>query len=461
MPAPSKKPPRLTPLESIEVDDSEDARMVGSAAPELLGAVEAYRAGNHQAALARFFEVTRDSLRSAVPKQLAQLYAAKALIGLELPHASWMLLDAIARDPHHALRLRALPWLGLLASHIDTDAVLESLVAYKPSERAALTRQKTALRERLAYLFGRKAFLNGDGSAAALLEEVGPNAPDYAKALFMLGVVHVRAKRPEAALQTFDGVMKALARPGVEEPDRLRAIATMARARVLFEQGQEQPAKLQQALDLYATARRFKSVGPDAQVEMAWAWLHLERADKALEVLNAARPLLRSRHAEVDGLEVMVHLKRCALDEAERTLQAARTRHAKIQAQIEVMLAGDVASAVPTTVALSAGRRDARTLTEQILTTAAQRTRLARILRRFAAIRQEQKRANELPLDFKQSAAGRQVTQLVSDAFDRTDKAVAEHLVAELTELGEITAGYLKSYDKLATELTALRQSGC
>lgn len=462
MPGGRGAPARLTPAATIEVDDSEDARLVGTGAPELLGAVEAYRAKHSQAALSRFFEVLRDPLRPPLPKQLAEIYAAKTLLDLELPHASWMLLDGIATQKHHALRLNALPWLGMLASEIDTDAVLESMQSYEPSERDALTQQKKPLLERLAYLFGRRAFLAGDGDGAAtLLEQVSSDAVDYPKALFMLGVLDVRAKRTDAALETFDAVTQALVRPGLDEPERIRGMATMARARVLYQLGEETPNKLDEALAIYRQAKDLEDVGEDARVEEVWTLFKLGRLDEASKALEAAKPMLTTRHAESDELEVMLHLERCSLADAETALKRARERHEEILAQIDEVLKGEVATHVPLAIALGARGRQPRTPLERVIAVAAGRTRLARILRRFAAIREEAKRADALPLDFRESAAGKKVRSLVDAAIARTQAQVGEHLTAELGELKEITSGYLKGMGKLEGELERRKKEGC
>lgn len=462
MPARGGAPARLTPVAEIEVDDSEDARLVGTGAPELLGAVETYRAGHAQAALSRFFEVMRDPLRSPLPKQLAEIYAAKTLLNLELPHASWMLLDGIATQKYHALRLNALPWLGMLASEIDTDAVLESMQSYEASDRAKLTHQKKPLLERLAYLFGRRAFLSGDGDgAASMLGEVSSEGVDYPKALFMIGVLDVRAKRPDAALETFDAVTQSLIRPGLDEPERIRGMVTMARARVLYQLGEEQPAKLQEALSIYQQAKSLEDVGEDARVEGVWTLLKLGRADEALKELESAKPTLTTRHAETDELEVMLHLERCALGDAENALNEARARQQEILAQIDEALKGDVTTHVPLAIALGVRGRKPSTPLDRVVAIAVSRTRLARILRRFAAIRDEAKRANALPLDFRESAAGKKVRSLVDAAIARTQAQVGEHLAVELSELKEITSGYLKSMDKLEGEIERLKKAGC
>lgn len=461
MPVRGTPPPRLSPVTEVEVDDAEDGRLVGTGAPDLLGAVETYRAGNHQAALARFFEVMRDPLRPSMPKHLAELYAAKSLLGLELPHTAWMILDGIAHASHHMMRIRALPWLGLLASHIDTDAVLESLATYDPADRKKLTRQKPPLMQRLAYLFGRHAFLQGEERASALLGEVGEDSADYPKALFMLGVTRLKAKEPDAALEMFDAVLASLIRPGLEEPERIRAMTSMARARVLYEQGDESPDKLVEALEIYKRAQAFDDVRGDARVETVWTLLRLERLDEAHAELAAAKPELSTRHAEVDGLEVMVQLQRCELDEAATLLAAAKERHRSIQARIDELLKEGVADRVGEAVLFGARGRKPKTPDQEVIAIAARRTRLARMLRRFTAIREEQKKANALPLDFKQSAAGKKVSELVDAAIARTETAVAEHLAAELKELAEITAGHLAEYEKMEKELAARRSSGC
>ncbi len=461
MPAREAAPSQLAPVAKVEVDDSEDARLVGQGAPELLGAVEAYRAGHAQAALARFFEVMRDPLRPSTPKHLAEIYAAKALLELELPHASWMLFDRIAKRSH-PLRLNALPWLGLLAGRIDTDAVLESLVHYTPSERDALTTQSKPLLERLAYLFGRQAFLKGDDAGAgALLGEVTAASSDYPRALFMLGVIDVRAKRADAALDTFDAVTGAVARAGIEEPERIRAMATMAQARVMYELAADDPNKLELALSAYRKARGLEDVAEDAKVESLWVLLKLGRVDEALTELSAIRPTLTARHAEVDQLEVLLHVEKCALDPAETLLSAATVRHKDVAARIAKVLAADGDAGVDRAVALGIGGAKPASPDDEVVVIATRRARLARILRRFGAIREEVQRAAALPLDFRESLAGKQVQALVDAAVLRTRQEVGTHLSAELAELEEITATHLASFDKLEAEIALRRKEGC
>ncbi len=460
MPTPAETPARLDPVAEIVVNDSEDSRLVGTAAPELLGAVDAYREGNSQAALARFLEVMRDTLRPPVPRQLAQLFAAKALLKLELPHAAWMLLDEIASDPHHALRLRALPWLGVLASRVDADAVLSSMKGYTAADRDKLSDQSPALRERITYLLGRRAFLSGK-DASALLGAVTADGMDYPKALFMLGVGDVRAKRLSSALQRFAAIDEAVVRPGLEDPQRIRALATMARARVLYELGGKEPSKLQEALALYETAVDMPGVEDDARIEKVWALVKLLQEEEALTELRSVRPTLRSRHAEADELEVLILLERCALPEAEASLDRAQTHHKEIVALIEGLLADSVASHIPAAVRLGAAEELPASGRERVIAIAARRTRLARALRRFDAMKKEKDVAAALPLDFRESKAGKKVLELVAAATARTDARVTAGLTSELTELSQMTEGYLTTFGELRVELEQRKASGC
>ena len=461
MPKRGAPPAKFRPVAEIAVNDSEDERLVAGGAPELLGAVETYRAGNHQAALARFFEVMRDPLRPALPKNLATLYAAKTLIALGLPHTGWMLLDKIATTPHHPLRVRALPWLGLIASDVDTDAVLESLEGYQLAEREQLTKQKEPLRHRLAYLFGRRAFLKGDAQTVTLLEEVGSDAVDYPKAQFMLGVVKLREQATKDAVATFQRVEEHAARPGVDDGARIRAMAMMARARVLYELGGEDPPKLDEALAVYRTAQSLEAVSGEAHLEAAWALVRLERAEEAKVALTAARSKLRTRHAETDALGVMIQLKMCALDAGQKSLDDAKARHKEILAEIDRIAKTDLSAQIEPALRFGIGNAQPANASQQAIAIAARRTRLNRILRRFKAIRDEKKKADALPLDFKESLAGRMVRDLVEAAVSRTEKAVALHLAAELAELKDITVTHLVDFDKMNVDLATLRASGC
>jgi hypothetical protein len=202
-------------------------------------------------------------------------------------------------------------------------------------------------------------------------------------------------------------------------------------------------------------------VGPDARVETVWTLLRLGRLDEGLAELEAARPTGHARHAEIDVLEVMLLLERCDLPAAQAALEAASARHDGVLRDIDALLAGDLAARVPDAVAMGIKGREPKTKADEAVAIAARRSRLGRMLRRFAAIRDEQRRANALPLDFRESAAGKMVKQLVDAAVSRTEKAVGEHLRLELEELREVTGHQLGELEKLRAALDERKKSGC
>lgn len=451
--------PEMTFAEPLAVDEGEDERLAGNGAPELTGPIEALRAGHAQAALARFVEVERDTLRPPFARQVAQLYIAKALFRLELVHAASQAFDELAAQPAHPLRLRVLPWVALLADATDTDAASETLRHFARAELAALGEQPRPLVERLAYLFGRQAMLAGEGDAALeLLGSVSQGSPDRARALYLSGVVHVQAGRRDRALEVFAAAEEAgWSMPGGDAAEELRTSAQLARARVLYEMGAEDKARLDEALALYLALAQGAGNPDDARLELASTLYQLERYDEAHDALAGARAGIDERDPEAAVMGVAIELMRCRLDDAEARLARARKRYQAArdgaQALASAGVDAEVLRALPAPAARSGeGRATALAL-------ASQGGPVGRALARRGAIRAERKKARALPLDFADSATGKAALALVDRAEAHNTEVLRRHLDQALSQLVRSLDAQLERMRKLELELASARAS--
>jgi hypothetical protein len=445
--------PALVSDEPLAVDESEDERMVGNGAAELTGPVEALRAGHAQAALARFVEVERDELRSPFVRELAELYIAKALLRLELPCASWMAFDALAARPGNALHLRVLPWVALLADAIDTDAAGETLGRFEAGDLAAMGKQPKPIVERLSYLFGRRAMLAGKPDEALdLLGAVSATSPDHARALYLTGVLHVGAGRRDEGLAAFVAAEEAgWAMPGGDAAEELRKSAQLARARLLYELGAEDKARLEEAHGVYLKAIQSPGNPDDARLELASTLYQLERFDEAADALAAARPGIDERDPEAAVMGAAIDVQRCRLDEAEARLSRVRAHYQAARAGAAELAKGGADPRL-----LPARGKDGRSVA---LALASHGGAIERGLLRRKAITAEKKRAAKLPLDFAASATGVETLALIARAEAHNEELLGKQLGKALAALEAGLAGQLERMEQLEVDVASARAS--
>jgi len=224
--------------------------------------------GEHTRAAERFYAL-EPYVRDASLRQEVQWYRAETLLAAELPNLAEQALDSVLADPSHPYHPRALDEAMRLAGERRQPERLVRLAEVASPEPGATP-------PHLSYTLGRAWLqLGKHEQAVAALRAVPADAPDYARARYVLGAAYTAAGRISEAEAAFGEAM------GTAAPAAVTARARLALARLAHHRGD-----LDTAAWHYAALDLRSGVLAEALHELAWVYVAADKPMAAVATID-------------------------------------------------------------------------------------------------------------------------------------------------------------------------------
>ncbi|HTP25641.1 MAG TPA: adventurous gliding motility protein GltC [Anaeromyxobacteraceae bacterium] len=343
---------------SVNMPELDIGARKGDAAKRVAEANKVFAAGDFETAALAYDAILRDPALAEVHDQ-ARYQLAKSLAKLGLYHSSLAKLDEILGKGPQGTRYfhNALEWLFFIGNKTVNQSVIVSQVAryasgsFPPSSQdefnyllarysyergQALDDAGQAGEARRAYQEARRLASEVRVDAGAHVEteaEGGSRGDVYAKARFLLGLVHYAQGEGQEAVESFKEVVRLTNPRRARAPDpRLRELAFLQLARIHYEHKQNR----------YAIFYYDKMPwGGESWLEGLWesSYAHYRIGDyeKALgNLLTLQSPYFRDEwFPESWILKAIVYYENCRYPEARAILDEFRSTYEGVHAELD------------------------------------------------------------------------------------------------------------------------------
>ncbi len=240
-------------------------------------ALSAYNGNQFEDSARLFFEVTNSTTDNDL-RLKAEYYLASSFQRSNLPFTAFVYFTPIVKaGPQHPYHLKAVEALIALQEVLNDDFLIPSIMnsLYDRYADAWATLPLEVL-ARINYLIGRIAHRKGKlDEAKQFLEAVPDTSQFYAKAQYMVGITladprfpaadeQTRARNLEAAISTFEGVLKVRTRQ--LDFDDTKHLSYLALGRGSYNQGQ-----YQKSTEWYEKVPRFSKYWDQSLFENGFA----------------------------------------------------------------------------------------------------------------------------------------------------------------------------------------------
>ena len=319
-------------------------------AASLQHALEAFNAGNDEAAAPLFFALAN---QTADPQaaQKAQYYLAQSFARRRLPVSALLgYADIVNQGPSHPFQLEAVKGLVEQQERLDEQNLAPNVLAqaYTEAAKDQWVRLDPQSLARINYLVAgihqRRAQFE---QARALLEAVPADSRVHAKARYLLGVVLADPRFPgrpadkdtldRAALAAFQSVVD-VRDDKQEDLQRTRQLALLGLGRLHYGRGE-----YAQASQAYETVPRYTPFWDQALFENGFARFQNEDFGGALGSLQALHAPQFSGAFQPESwiLKATVYYFSCLYDESKAALAAFEALYEPMRAQIKPLLGED------------------------------------------------------------------------------------------------------------------------
>lgn len=273
-----------------------------------------YHKGDFFSASVEFYRVVHKQTNDSEDnRQRAQFFLAKTMYKLELYAVSLArFAPIVAAGAKHRYYDATLKWLAALARVLPAkpSGVMERIATYGAA--AVDAPGNRPMRDELAYIMGRRAYLKHDKvDAINLFERVARTSAWYPAAVHNKALTHVRKYDAKRALIA----LKALLRAARTDPklSRFEPLAALQIARLFYATRQ-----FRMALKYYRRVPRTSPDWRDAQYESAWALVLGGDHARALAHLHTLRSPFHHREHDLAPtiLQASLYLSRCRHKEA-------------------------------------------------------------------------------------------------------------------------------------------------
>ena len=253
-----------------------------------------YKSGKYDEASLLFFKVLEEKDLTAEPYwPAAQYELGKTLFKMELYQGALSYFSKVVeKGEEHPYFLPTLNGLVLLTDVMPEDpVVMEMLAKYSKFFPNDVPKK---YRDRYAFLVGRHLYSQLDVEGAiAMLNQVKPGSPDYARARYIAGVTHVANYESDPAVSAFKDVLRSLTqtqekRTLKKQEKKLLDLANLAMARVFYSVGGKSSAKnYNTSLKYFGKIKRNTEFWPTALFESSWVYFQVDLFNKALGNLHS------------------------------------------------------------------------------------------------------------------------------------------------------------------------------
>jgi TolA-binding protein len=275
--------------------------------------------------------------------QKAQFFLGKCFYHLKFYQAALGVFEEIAlMSTGHLFFSTTLQWLAQLARELPEPAGIVGLVGRYGDSISVLqqfnTSETSDLYNELLYLMGRFWYQKGEfAKARDFFLEIDREHENFIKAIFFVGITHVRERRAEPAAKAFlqiiekyDGKLFLS-----DEEERFLNLAWLSLARIYYstkhyESAMEAWSKIPQSSEYYL----------DALFEESWAFFQVDQLDRALGNIHTINSpyFEQSFYPESIILKAVIYFGMCMFEDAQYTVDEFRKEYEPLQTELQSAL---------------------------------------------------------------------------------------------------------------------------
>jgi len=276
--------------------------------------------------------------------QKAQFFLGKCFYHLKFYQAALGVFEEIAlMSTGHLFFSTTLQWLAQLARELPESAGIVSLVGRYGDSISVLqqfnTSETSDLYNELLYLMGKNWYQRGEfAKARDFFLEIDVQHENFIRAIFFVGITHVRERRAEPAAKAFlqiidkyDGKLFLS-----YEEKRYLNLAWLSIARIYYstkhyESAMAAWAKIPQSSEYYL----------DALFEESWAHFQIDQLDRALGNIHTINsPYFEEFfYPESVILKAVIYFGMCMFEDAQQTVEYFRKKYEPFQQELQATLA--------------------------------------------------------------------------------------------------------------------------
>lgn len=344
---------------SVEVVDAQDmvftASDTGEAADPppppsgppseaLANALRLYQQQSYAQAAVQFQRIVQKETRDEPANvQKAQFFLGKCFYHMKFYQAALGVFEEIAMmSTGHLYFQTTLQWLAQIAREMPEPAGIVGLVGRYGDSISVLqefNQSETAdLYNELLYLMGRHWYQKGEfAKARDFFLEIDRNHENYIKAVFFVGITHVRERRAQPAAKAFLSIVERYDGKLFlsDEEERFLNLAWLSLARIYystkhFESAMEAWGKVPQSSEYYL----------DALFEESWAYFQVDQLDRALGNIHTINSpyFEESAYPESIILKAVIYFGMCMFEDAQHTVEVFREKYEPIQKELQTAI---------------------------------------------------------------------------------------------------------------------------
>ena len=399
---------------------------------------------------------TRDN---AGNKQKAQFFLAKSLFHMKYYQSALALFDEISQlGSGHLFGEQTLQWLAQLASELPEPAgIIEKVGRYDAAQIEQFNSgDGEKLYAQLVYLLGRSKYAEGDFEGGiTLFEKVPTSSKWFVRARMFAGISHIRLRQARPAIQAFRSILDALEGGDVKVDDeqRMKDLAWLSLARVYYtaankiddETGDREVDGrfLGAAVDAWSRIDTGSEYWLDALFEGSFAFFLADEFSRSLGNIHTIfSPYFEdSYYPEAQVLKAVVFFYNCQMDNASAMVARFHETYDPVQIELQAKLGEfqDNESFYQFLLKVRDGNASLSPALKGIVSTALSDRTVLGHLEYVKVLEAEEKRLDEAPAAFKNSAVGSRILQ---------DTALAKSFAIE--QAGDLARG---RYTRLISEL--------
>lgn len=317
----------------------------GPPSEPLANALRLYQQESYAQAAVQFQRVVQKETRDEPANvQKAQFFLGKCFYHLKFYQAALGVFEEIAMmSTGHLYFQTTLQWLAQLSRELPEPAGIIGLVGRYGDSISVLqefNQSETAdLYNELLYLMGRHWYQKGEfAKARDFFLEIDQNDPNFVRAVFFVGITHVRERRAQPAAKAFLSIVNKYDGKLFlsDEEERFLNLAWLSLARIYYstkhyESAMEAWSKVPQSSEYYL----------DALFEESWAFFQVDELDKALGNIHTINSpyFEESFYPESIVLKAVIYFGMCMFEDAQHVVELFRSKYEPFQAELQKTLA--------------------------------------------------------------------------------------------------------------------------
>lgn len=316
----------------------------GPPSEPLANALRLYQQESYAQAAVQFQRVVQKETRDEPANvQKAQFFLGKCFYHLKFYQAALGVFEEIAMmSTGHLYFQTTLQWLAQLSRELPEPAGIIGLVGRYGDSISVLqefNQSETAdLYNELLYLMGRHWYQKGEfAKARDFFLEIDQNDPNFVRAVFFVGITHVRERRAQPASKAFLSIVNKYDGKLFlsDEEERFLNLAWLSLARIYYstkhyESAMEAWSKVPQSSEYYL----------DALFEESWAFFQVDELDRALGNIHTINSpyFSESFYPESIVLKAVIYFGMCMFEDAQHVVETFRSKYEPFQAELQKTL---------------------------------------------------------------------------------------------------------------------------